>query len=178
MNTPGARATTLTPAAGMLRAILVGGFIAGLLDIIYAIAVWGARGASPARVLQGVASGLIGREAAVAGGMSTAILGLVAHFVIMFGAAAVFCFASLRFPFLVRRWLFSAVVFGCLMYLAMNYVIVPLSAASGKPPSGINILIALLPHLVVVGPPIAWAARHAAMASGRLAPSFAARRSL
>jgi hypothetical protein len=159
----------------MLRAILVGGFVAGVLDILYAIAAWGVRGVSPARVLQGVASGLIGREAAVAGGVSTALLGLVAHFVIMLGAAAVFCLASLRFPFLVRRWLFSAVVFGLLMYVAMNYVIVPLSAASGKPPSGINILVALLPHIVVVGPPIAWAARRAALVSGRLAPIFASR---
>ena len=175
MNTPAARATMLAPSGGMPRAILVGGFIAGLLDILYAIAAWGMRGASPARVLQGVASGLIGREAAVAGGMSTAILGLVAHFVIMLGAAAVFCFASLRFPFLVRRWLFSAVIFGLLMYVAMNYVIVPLSAAAGKPPAGIDILVALLPHLVVVGPPIAWAARRAALASGRLVPDFTSR---
>ena len=178
MNMPGARAATLSPASGTLQAILFGGFIAGLLDILYAIAVWGTRGATPMRVLQGVASGLVGRDAAIAGGMNTALLGLVAHFVIMFGAAAVFCFASLRFPFLVRRWLFSAVVFGALMYVAMNYVIVPLSAAAGKPPAGLNILIALLPHLVVVGPPIAWAARRAALSSGRLAPEFTARRSL
>ena len=57
--------------------IVYGGLTAGALDILYAFVFYGIRiGATPTRILQSVAGGLLGREAARAGGLKTAALGL------------------------------------------------------------------------------------------------------
>lgn len=77
-------------------AILVGGSIAGALDITYAIVFSGIRGVPAIRLLQSVASGLLG-SAAFEGGVPAAALGLFLHFIIAFSAAAVFYVASRRF---------------------------------------------------------------------------------
>ena len=65
----------------VLTAILLGGLIAGAFDISYAIATYYfAFDVPPIRIFQSVAGGWVGREAARAGGMDTAILGGVTHF--------------------------------------------------------------------------------------------------
>ena len=86
----------LRPAGGV-TGILVGGFAAGVLDIVYAFVDAGRRGSSPLRVLQAVASGLLGAEA-FEGGVPAGVLGLVCHFVIAFGAAAVYYLAAAASP--------------------------------------------------------------------------------
>jgi len=48
-----------------LRTIVIAGLVAGALDITYAFIIWGLRGVSPIRIGQSIASGLLGREAAV-----------------------------------------------------------------------------------------------------------------
>ncbi|MEO7167842.1 MAG: hypothetical protein ABI787_09650, partial [Spartobacteria bacterium] len=63
------------------RAILIGGAIAGILDITYAIGFSAWRGVAPLRLLQSVASGLLGAPA-FEGGLPTAALGLFLHFCI------------------------------------------------------------------------------------------------
>ena len=62
------------------RAILVGGLIAGALDITYACVFFGLRNhVSPIRILQSVARGALGQNA-FQGGLKTAALGLFFHF--------------------------------------------------------------------------------------------------
>src|SRR5258708_18358295 len=73
-----------------LRAILLGGLIAGTIDISYAcIFSYLRRGTSPVRVLQSVASGALGRSA-FDGGARTAAPWLVFPFLIPAIAAGVF----------------------------------------------------------------------------------------
>src|SRR5258708_33505129 len=73
-----------------LRAILLGGLIAGILDISYAcIFSYIRRRTSPVVILQSVASGALGRSA-FEGGAKTAALGLFFHFLIATTAAAGF----------------------------------------------------------------------------------------
>lgn len=48
---------------GSVRAILWGGLIAGALDLLYAFVWYGPRGVSPVRILQSIASGLLGADA-------------------------------------------------------------------------------------------------------------------
>ncbi|HET9766226.1 MAG TPA: hypothetical protein VFS60_05235, partial [Thermoanaerobaculia bacterium] len=63
-----------------LRAVLFGGLTVGILDITDAIVFWFLRAdAPPMRILQSVAAGLLGRQAARAGGWPTALLGLLLH---------------------------------------------------------------------------------------------------
>jgi uncharacterized membrane protein YagU involved in acid resistance len=113
-------------------AILLGGLAAGVGDIVYAFVVYGplSYGISPERVLQSVAAGWIGRDAARAGGMETALLGLGTHFMLATIMAAIFVFASQAVAVLQRQTIIAGVVYGLILYVAMNYVVVPLSAAA------------------------------------------------
>lgn len=87
---------------GVAQAIVWGGLTVGVLDIVEPIVFYGLRGVAPIRILQSIASGLLG-PSAYQGGVPTAALGLVLHFFIAFVAAAVYFGASLRLPALVRR---------------------------------------------------------------------------
>src|SRR4051812_36055351 len=94
-----------------ISVIGIAGLVAGILDIISAFIQAGTRGASPTRVLQFVASGLIGRQS-FQGGLATAALGLALHFMIALGAAAVFYAASQRFRILLQRPIIAGLIFG------------------------------------------------------------------
>lgn len=139
-----------------VRAILWGGLIAGTLDITAAcVTNYLQRGASPVRTLQSVASGLLGPEA-FAGAGGVAALGLLLHFVIAFGATVVFYLASRKIRFLVEQPWISGPLYGAAVYLFMNLVVVPLSAAPFRIP---NNLTGLAIHIFCVGLPIALAVR-------------------
>ena len=69
-----------------LRAVFWGGLLCGVLDIAYALALYGMLGIRPVRLLQGIASGIMG-PSAFTYGLGTAAYGLLLHFVIAFGAA-------------------------------------------------------------------------------------------
>ena len=92
-------------------AILLGGAIAGALDISYAIGFSAWRGVAPQRLLQSVASGLLGAPA-FQGGWAVAGLGLLLHFCIAFAAAAIFVGLSRSRPALVRWAVPVGVVYG------------------------------------------------------------------
>lgn len=145
-------------------AILGAGLTAGVLDILDPIVVFWFRGVSPMTILQSVATGLLGRDA-YKGGAETALLGLGAHMAIMLVIAAIYLLASRRVAVLAQRPFICGPVYGLIVYIAMNYAVVPLSNAGMKPPAGIMILNQLFAHLVLVGIPIAlwarWAAREA-----------------
>ena len=112
-------------------AILLGGLAAGVLDILYAFAVYGplSYGVPPEQVLHSVAAGLIGRDAARAGGVETALLGLGLHFLIATIMAAAYVLCATRITALTRQAVLCGLVYGFFLYVAMNYVVVPLSAA-------------------------------------------------
>jgi hypothetical protein len=146
------------------RAILTGGLVGGAFDIIYAFITWGLQGASPVRILQSVAAGLIGRDAAVAGGVPTGLLGLFLHFGIAIGMAAVYYALATRIPFLVRRAILSGAVYGLGLYLFMNFVVMPLSAIGqfGGGGGSMTVLVtSILVHMFLVGVPIAHYTRRA-----------------
>jgi len=144
-------------------AILVGGLIAGTLDLTYAIVFSWFHGHAPISIMQSVASGVLG-NAAFEGGVGTAVLGVLLHYFIMFCAAAVFVFASRRFEFLRRRPIVSGMVFGICMYLVMTQVVLPLSAFPfpQKFPPDLGLLMAnQLAHMFLVGVPISLASKRA-----------------
>lgn len=141
---------------------LAGGAVAGLFDITYACAFWAVKaGVAPRRVLQSVAAGLLGREAAVGGGNATAALGLALHFFIALTMAAVYFVVARRWPLLWRRaWLMGA-IYGLWLYIAMNYIVVPLSAAGrgGGTQDPVWVTLSVLVHIVLIGIPCAVGAR-------------------
>jgi len=156
MNSPATALSAQNP--NTLLAILWGGLLCGVLDITAALVVYGTMGAKPLRLLQGIAGGLLGPRT-YSGGVATALLGLLCHFVIAFSAAAVFVTASGLAPFLVRHAVLSGVLYGIAVYFFMNRVVVPLSAAAKFPFSFKMMVIGVVIHIFCVGLPIALAAR-------------------
>ncbi|HWW73942.1 MAG TPA: hypothetical protein VNZ44_01020 [Pyrinomonadaceae bacterium] len=141
------------------RAIAWGGLLAGVGDITFAFVVNGLRGVGPARVLQSVASGLLG-EAAKGGGAAAAALGGVLHFLIAFIWATVFWLLSRRLKVLVRRPVVCGLLYGFAVYAFMYLVVVPLSAAYFKPTfTPYTVSLNGAGHMLLVGLPIALAAR-------------------
>jgi uncharacterized membrane protein YagU involved in acid resistance len=116
----------------IIWAILLGGMAAGALDILYAFVVYGplSYGVTPEQVLHSVAAGWIGRDASRAGGMETALLGLASHFMIATLMAAVYVLLAARMAALTKQALLWGFVYGLILYGAMNYVVVPLSASA------------------------------------------------
>ena len=143
-----------------LRAIVWGGLIAGAFDLIYAFVWYGPRGVSPLRIMQSIASGLLGKEA-YEGGAATAALGGVLHFFILIVAAAMYYAASRRLTLLTRQPIVCGLLFGLAIWVVMNLVVVPLSAF---PHEVTHTLSSALPHLVahmvLVGLPIALAIKY------------------
>lgn len=117
-----------------LFAILLGGLAAGVLDILYAFVVFGplSYGVSPARMLHSIAAGWMGRDAARAGGIETALIGLASHFLIATLMAAAFVIVASHVQALRKRPMIAGIGYGLILYVAMNYIIVPLSAAGGN----------------------------------------------
>jgi hypothetical protein len=147
------------PKLPLLRPILIGGFLAGTLDIAAALAQGASRGTSPTRVLQAIASGVMGRPA-FEGGWTTALLGLELHFIIALGAATTFVFAARSLSVLQKHWALIGPLYGICVWATMAFVIVPLSATPWTPQrtlKGMATMIVI--HIFCVGLPIAWAAR-------------------
>jgi hypothetical protein len=158
---------TERPRAAALRTILVGGGLAGLLDIAYALLVAWFGGGPPIRVLHAIASGVLGREAFAGGGV-TASLGLTLHFVIACGAAATFLAASRWWPWLLRRPLVTGPIFGLCVWAVMYLAVLPITF--GRPwsmPAALPLAGQLAIHALGVGLPIALVASGSALVASR-----------
>jgi hypothetical protein len=156
-----------------LDTILYGGLIVGILDGLFALIFYGLiLGVRPMRIFQSVASGLLGR-ASFEGGMQTFLLGILLHFVVALCIAAVYYAASLKLPVLIHRAVICGLIYGMLAHLGMNYVVIPLSAASSGRFSLRTFLPAFIAHAFLVGLPIALLARRSAQVSKRVYRSLA-----
>ena len=144
--------------SNVLLAWLCGGFTCGVLDITAALVVYGYFGLKPMRLLQGVASGILGQNA-FNGGAAAALLGLFCHFFIAFGASGIYVLASRSIDFLIEYGLMSGVLYGVAVHFFMQHIVLPLSAAAKRPFSLKMMTIGVVIHIFCVGIPIALSAR-------------------
>jgi hypothetical protein len=128
--------------------------LAGTLDLTYALIVYGLLGAKPIRILQGIASGLLGASS-FQGGWETAALGTALHFLIALGAAAVYYALSRKIVLLTKHPIVSGLSYGVAVYLFMNFIVLPLSAVHRGHFTVTSVVIALIPLMLCVGLPIA-----------------------
>ncbi len=142
-------------AAGSLTGILWGGLVAGVLDITDAFVFFGFSGIKPIRLLQGIASGLLGPRA-FQGGWKTAALGMLFHFVIAYSAATVYYAASRKIGFLIEHWLMCGLAYGLGVYLFMNLIVLPLSSVNRAPMTTLGLVNGVLAIMLLVGLPIAF----------------------
>ncbi|MEX2125380.1 MAG: hypothetical protein WD795_15915 [Woeseia sp.] len=119
--------TLATPTPMRNRTVLYGGLLAGAMDLVAAIAINAMRGIEPVRIMQSIASGLLG-NGAYAHGAATAGLGVLLHFLMMFVICAIYYAASRRLAVLTERPIVMGILYGVAVYLFMNFVVLPLSA--------------------------------------------------
>jgi len=127
-----------------VRGIVLGGLVAGTIDIGAACLISGHR---VGFILHTIAGGLLGMSS-YAGGLPTAILGLVLQEAMGLLIAAVFGLAARRVATLARFWIPSGLAYGVVIFAVMNYVVVPLSAwhvvPHFKPSSFVENMLAML----------------------------------
>ncbi len=123
----------------LLLSALLASFVAGIPDIFAAAALTGAR---PGKILQTVASGLLGK-ASYGGGAQTMALGLVLQVAMSFVIALVFNLALWRAPAIGARPLLFGALYGIVIFVVMNFVVVPLSRAYPKPQWGVKAVVAM-----------------------------------
>jgi hypothetical protein len=117
-----------------LKAILVGGLLAGACDMTYAL-VWfsGYKGVPWIKIPQSVAAGLIGKPS-FDGGAGTVALGFALHWLIAIIWATIYVYAGRNLlPQLHRKPIPYGILYGALIYFVMNWVVLPLDAMHTKP---------------------------------------------
>jgi hypothetical protein len=151
----------------------VAGALAATFDITFAFIYHGMHGATPARILAFIASGLVGLPAAKAMGVWSVVLGACLHYFICICAAFVYLFASRHLRLLIQRPLLCGAGFGVAMYVFMNFVVIPLSQIPFHLPSLQNAIAELCSHIFLVGMVIASGVARGSRAAGAASPEQA-----
>lgn len=111
-------------AMSKLQAALVGGLVAGTVDIGAASLI---NLANPLRICRVIAGGLFAREA-ITGGPEMIVIGILLQWAMSIVIAGIYVFAATRLDVLRRQWLLWGILYGIPVYFVMTYVVVPLSA--------------------------------------------------
>lgn len=126
------------------RAVLYGGFVAGSLDVLVAALI---NRVDPLVILRAIASGLLGR-AAFAGGLPVSLLGLLLQWAMSLLIAAIFVLAARRLAWMCRRWIPAGLAYGVVVFVVMEFVVVPLSAAKNPHFTALSLLENVLAMLL------------------------------
>jgi hypothetical protein len=140
----------------LLRLSVIGGLITGTLHLtLQSWFVFSILQKNPLiSVLQYVASGAMG-NAAFAGGPATALLGLVLDFLMTTIMAGVFVLSADRIPLLRQHVIPGSLLYGFGLFIVMNLIVLPLSAAPALPAPPMWLFIEIiLEHILLVGLPL------------------------
>lgn len=150
---------------GTIRAAIIAGLVAGIIDIGAAALI---NHVGPALILQAIASGVIGIKS-YAGGAATILLGLALQLAMSIVIAGIYALAATRLAWLRSRAVLAGLAFGVGVFVVMNMVVVPLSAFGPKPAHvtlmflALN-LLAMLGFGVIVATIVGWSLRRSAAA--------------
>ena len=108
--------------------IALGGLLIGTLDLLFAWGFWVTKGATFIGILQSIAAGWYGK-ASHSMGATSAWVGALSHYVIAIAFVAAYWLAAQRLPALLKRPVLFGAWYGLLLYLIMNFIVLPLSAA-------------------------------------------------
>ena len=142
----------------VFKPIVLATIVCGTLDILLATGLTLMRGREPAAMLRFVASGPF--PGATEWGEAGSLLGLFVHFTLMAVIVGVFVLAARSYPSLLDRPLASALVYGLVTYAVMNLLVVPLRFPAAWPPSALSVGTQLFAHIVLVGLPTVFIAKH------------------
>jgi hypothetical protein len=142
------------------RRLLRAGLLVAVCDAFFAMTAGAIiRGTPPARVWQGVASVVVGKDA-LNGGVPMTLLGVLMHFAVAFTWSALFLYAVMHSP-KIRAVLDSdygalkvATVLGPFIWLVMSLIVMPVFTHRMPPLTGYYIVM-LFGHIIFVGLPMA-----------------------
>jgi uncharacterized membrane protein YagU involved in acid resistance len=126
---------------------LLASIAAGIPDIFAAAAL---SRTSPGKILQTISSGILG-EASYRRGRTSMALGLALQIAMSFVIALIYTSASSCVPAIHRFPLLSGAVYGVLIFIIMNFVVVPLSRAHPKPQWDYKAVLAMLLVMILFG---------------------------
>ena len=157
----GVEAGLAAPDRGVMGRVLRAAAAVFVLDGLYVLVVFVLilRRTTVERLFQGIAFAVLG-PAALTGGWATASLGVILHFSVALGWSAVWMIVYERSDLLLRATITApraAVVgaaYGMFVWLAMHFVVLPLTYAKPGPLLAFGSILVAVAHLLVVGPPI------------------------
>ncbi|MCW3088794.1 MAG: hypothetical protein JWQ78_2180 [Sediminibacterium sp.] len=141
---------------GATRTILLAGLIAGTLDILTAfVHYYILTGKNPVKILNYIASGVFGREAAYGGGTGMALLGLLFHYVIAFAFTVFFFWLYPRWNALAKNKWLTAIGYGLFVWAVMNLLVLPfLTRIPGAPFNFSKAAVAAAILICMIGVPV------------------------
>jgi hypothetical protein len=149
------------PGPGLVARVLRAALTVFVLDGLYVVLVFVLilRRTTVERVFQGIASAVLG-PSALTGGWPAFALGLLLHFSIALAWSIVWIVAYERSEFLRRatngvpRAALVGAAYGLFIWLAMHYIVLPLTYSKPGPLITFGSILVAIAHLLVVGPPI------------------------
>lgn len=130
--------------------VFFGGLIIAIADTIFATTLWfGWSMPGLIKLFQTIAVGVLGK-ASFDGGIPTALLGAGLHLFMASMFVLTYTLVSRRTPELLRKPFVYGPLYGMLLYVIMNFVVLPLSRVGGTPSlKHINwIILSIVAHMV------------------------------
>lgn len=152
--TVGASAFRQSATGSAVKAIAVGGFVAGTVDLLQACILFGWK------IPLVIAAGLLGPRAITGGGAGIYVLGVLLHFFIATSVACIYYAASRKLTFLTKNWFVCGLFYGIAVELVMRLVVLPLSALHTRGPyERSDLILGLVAHMILIGLPISFSIR-------------------
>jgi len=113
--------------------VFLGGLLVAIGDMIFATTLWFSwTAAGLTQVFQTIAVGVLGK-ASYEGGVPAALLGAALHLFMATMFVLAYTLVGRRVPTLLRKPFVYGPLYGVLMYVIMNFVVMPLSRVDAHP---------------------------------------------
>jgi hypothetical protein len=147
---------TNSTSGSLVKAILITGLIAGTLDILAAcFSAYISSGTNALIVLQYIGSVFLGKESYTMG-LTSAVLGLIMHYVIAYGWTILFFLFYPKLKILSGNKVVVGLLYGVFVWLMMNLVIFKLIGFGKGFFNPLQAVIGCGILMVCIGLPIAW----------------------
>ncbi|MDP9190906.1 MAG: hypothetical protein M3P06_04295 [Acidobacteriota bacterium] len=132
-----------------MKRFVLAALVVGTLDIGEVMIVSWLRGGAPLKILQTIASAILGKES-FQGGARTMLIGLALHFFIAAVVVAVYFLASRKLAILNRHPILTGAIYGVGVYLFMTFVVLPMVGMAPRF-TMFGVVNQLFCHVVLIG---------------------------
>lgn len=142
-----------------VKFILVTGLLAGVLDGLAAMASYMIKGGkNPQVIFKFIASGILGKSA-MSGGTEIVLLGVILHLCIALGWTILFFTFYERLKIFVLNWVVTGLLYGVIVWICMNGIVLPLSNVNPLTHSFASVFIGVSVLMVCIGLPVSYGAK-------------------